>query len=58
MCGSSNIIWCEIEPCCFDSKTDKDYLGTIIGLIINHCQDCGFTNLENQDHSKDALIKW
>lgn len=49
ICGSDKIIYCPIEPCCFDdrSKLYKGKLGKIEGLIINHCTDCGFTNIEN-----------
>lgn len=51
ICGSDKVIYCPIEPCCFDSVDHK--LGQIEGLIINHCEDCGFTNIENpfDDHN-------
>ena len=58
ICGSKNIIWCEISPCCFDSRDPKRDLGKIIGLIINHCLDCGFTNIENQFPSDDHKSEW
>ena len=58
ICGSSNIIWCEISPCCFDSRDPKRDLGKIIGLIINHCLDCGFTNIENPSPSDDHKSEW
>ena len=58
ICGSDNIIYCPIEPCCFDSRDPKKELGKIIGLVINHCLDCGFTNIENPSPSDDHNSEW
>ena len=46
ICGSDRIIYSTIEPCCFDSAGENK-LGKIEGLVVNHCEDCGYTTIEN-----------